>query len=226
MEIISKSYLLLLRGESKDINGSIAYYELAKNLYAELGDSFKEEELLEKISYLKELKLMLKDEKNLYLKDARVYSKEGKYEKALDTIKKAQQNSELLKDNQGIVDSIEKEGDILLDNKKYELAKEKYREAYNVSINTNNKLQQKELEGKQVVATILLKATELETQGDKLFKEKKYKESRNKFIESQKEYEKLKNNELYPLGKYEENMKLIVEKEKNAWRESNWIPFF
>ncbi|MEG0514157.1 MAG: hypothetical protein RR523_00860, partial [Cetobacterium sp.] len=75
------------------------------------------------------------------------------------------------------------------------------------------------------VAT-LLKATELEVQGDKLFKEKKYKNSRNKFIESQKEYEKLKNNELYPLNKYEENIKVITEKEKKAWRESNWIPFF
>lgn len=215
-----------LRNESKDINGSIAYYELAKNLYSELGDFSKEEELLEKISYLNELRFMLRDEKSLYLKDARVYSKEGKYEKALDTIKKAQQNSELLKDNQGIVDSIEKEGDILLDNKKYELAKEKYREAYNISINTNNKLQQKELEGKQVVTTILLKGTELETQGDKFFREKKYKDSRNKFIESQKEYEKLKNNELYPLNKYEEHIKVITEKEKKAWRESNWIPFF
>ena len=131
-----------------------------------------------------------------------------------------------MKDNQGIVDSIEKEGDILLDNKKYELAKEKYREAYNVSINTNNKLQQKELEEKQTIATILLKAAELENQGDKLFKEKKYKDSRNKFIESQKEYEKLKNNDLYPIKKSAENIKVISEKEKNAWRESNWIPFF
>ena len=38
-------------------------------------------------------------------------------------------------------------------------------------------------------------------------------------------YEKLKNNELYPLDKYEENIKVIAEKEKKAWRESNWIPF-
>lgn len=215
-----------LKNELKDINGAIAYYELAKNLYSELGDLEKEEELSEKITYLNELKVMLKDEKKLYLKDARVYSKEGKYEKALDTIKKAQQNSELLKDNQGIADSIEKEGDILLENKKYDLAKEKYREAYNFSINTNNKLQQKELESKQNISIILLKATELEIQGDKLFEEKKYKESRNKFIESQHEYEKLKNNELYPLDKYEENLKKITEKEKKAWRESNWIPFF
>lgn len=215
-----------LKNELKDINGAIAYYELAKNLYSELGDLEKEEELSEKIKYLNELKVMLKDEKKLYLKDARVYSKEGKYEKALDTIKKAQQNSELLKDNQGIADSIEKEGDILLENKKYDLAKEKYREAYNFSINTNNKLQQKELESKQNISIILLKATELEIQGDKLFEEKKYKESRNKFIESQHEYEKLKNNELYPLDKYEENLKKITEKEKKAWRESNWIPFF
>ncbi|MBC2857060.1 hypothetical protein H3N56_11515 [Cetobacterium sp. 2A] len=215
-----------LRSESKDINGAIAYYELSKNLYGELGDFPKEEELSEKISYLNELKLMLKDEKNLYLKDARVYSKEGKYEKALDTIKKAQQNSELLKDNQGIVDSVEKEGDILLDNKKYELAKEKYREAYNISINTNNKLQQKELEGKQYVTTTLLKATELEVQGDKLFKEKKYKDSKVKFIESKKEYEKVKDNDFYSSTKYEENIKVISEKEKKAWREVNWIPFF
>lgn len=215
-----------LKIETSNINESIAYYELSRNIYSDLGDYDKEDELGNKISYLKELKGLLKIEKNTFLKDARVYSNEGEYERALDTVKKAQNNSNILKDTQGIVDSIENEGDILFDNEKYTLAKKNYRKAYNTSIETNNTLQTKELEKKQIITSILIRGDILEKQGDNLFKEKKFKEAKIKYIDAEKEYIKLQSKELYSNEKYDKLIDKINKKEKLAWKESNWIPFF
>lgn len=215
-----------IKNENKNVTDAITYYEMARNAYEELNDMDKVDEMDQKLSELEEMKATLKEERNAYMRNAKLYSKEGKYEKALSTIKKAQDTSNILKDNQGMADSLEKEGDILLENGKYELAVDTYKDAYNYSVNTNNRVQQRELEMKQNMSKILTKGKELEDQGDELFKTKKYKDSKLKFREAKKEYEKVKGSEYISTKQYDRIISEVSKKEKAAWRESNWIPFF
>ena len=157
--------------ESSDINGAIVYLEMAKGIYSELRDEARRLEIEERILSLAELRNTLIKENKAYLNEARAYADGGEYERALSIIKKSQDISVQLKDNQKLTDSIQEEGDLFLSNRKYQLAYEKYSEAYSISVNTNNKLQQEYLQGRIETLKKYLSINKDEKKADNLFKE-------------------------------------------------------
>lgn len=110
--------------ESSDINGAIVYLEMAKGIYAELRDEARRLEIEGRILRLDEVRDTLIKENKAYLNEARAYADGGEYERALSIIKKSQDISVQLKDNQKLTDSIQEEGDLFLANRKYQLAYE------------------------------------------------------------------------------------------------------
>lgn len=212
--------------EATDISGSIVYYEMAKGIFGELRDEIRRVELSEKIVKLDELRKLLREESIGYINTAKAHSDTGDYEKSLFTLKKSQDISTKLKDNQLMANALEKEGDILFDNKKYILSENKYKEAYGVVVNTNNDVQQKEIKEKTSLLNILVSFEKYEKKGDRLFKNKKYKEARVEFKLAIAKIKKTEKNRYLTKEKYEELLEEIEEKEHKAWQESNWIPFF
>ena len=177
--------------ESSDINGAIVYLEMAKGIYAELRDETRRLEIEGRILRLDEVRDTLIKENKAYLNEARAYADGGEYERALSIIKKSQDISVQLKDNQKLTDSIQEEGDLFLANRKYQLAYEKYSEAYSVSVNTNNKIQQEYLQGRIETLKKYLAINKDEKKADDLFKEEKYKEARNLYEEVMEKYKGL-----------------------------------
>ena len=212
--------------EASDINSAIIYMQMAKSLYGELRDEEKIMSADNRIANLEEMKKSIKDESSEYLKEAKTYAERGEYDRAMESVKKSKDISTKLKDDQKLADSLQKEGDILGEGDKYQLAKEKYEEAYGVSSNTNNNIQQDYLQGKSKAMDKVIDGNKLELEGDKLFADKKYKEARKTFKEAIAKYETLKDDNYFDRGKYNKIMETIKEKEKKAWKKSNWIPFF
>ena len=212
--------------ESKDISGAIVYYEMAKGIFGELKDEIRRQELSDKVVKLDELRKLLRKESIGYINTAKAYSDTGDYEKSLSVLKKSQDISVQLRDNQLMVNGLEKEGDIFFDNKKYVLAEKKYKEAYGVVVNTNNDVQQKEIKEKTKLLNTIVSSKKLEKKGDKLFEDKKYKEARVEFKLAMEKVKKIEKNRYLTKEKYDDLLKEIEKKEKKAWVESNWIPFF
>ena len=147
------------------------------------------------------------------------------YERALSIIKKSQDISVQLKDNQKLTDSIQEEGDLFLANRKYQLAYEKYSEAYSVSVNTNNKIQQEYLQGRIETLKKYLAINKDEKKADDLFKEEKYKEARNLYEEVMEKYKGLEGDKYFEKENYDILMQEIEEKYKKAKKKASWIPF-
>lgn len=211
--------------ETSDINGAIVYLEMAKGVYAELKDEARRLEIEGKIIKLDEIRDTLIKENKVYLNEAKAYADSGEYEKALSVIKKSQDISVKLKDNQKLTDSIQKEGDLFMSNRKYQLAYEKYGEAYSVSVNTNNKIQQDYLEGRMKTLKKYLSISKEEKKADDLFKEEKYKEARNLYEEVMKKYKELEGDKYFEKENYDILIKEIEEKYKKAKKKASWIPF-
>ena len=55
---------------------------------------------------------------------------------------------------------------------------------------------------------------------------KKYKESRKIYKEAIEKYKQLEGNKYFEKENYDKLMEEVMKKEKAAWKESNWIPFF
>ena len=72
----------------------------------------------------------------------------------------------------------------------------------------------------------MLETKKLETTGDTLFSNKKYKESRKIYKEAIEKYKQLEGNKYFEKENYDKLMEEVMKKEKAAWKESNWIPFF
>lgn len=72
----------------------------------------------------------------------------------------------------------------------------------------------------------MLETKKLETSGDTLFSNKKYKEARKVYKEVIEKYKPLEGNKYFEKENYDKLMEAVVKKEKEAWKESNWIPFF
>lgn len=212
--------------ETKDINGAIVYLEMAKGIYGELRDEARRTEVTEKILRLDELRKTLSQESKAYLNEAKAYADSGEYERALAIIKKSQDISVQLKDNQKMADAMQSEADLFFKNEKYQLAYEKYQEAYGVAADTNNAVQQEYLKGKIDTMKNMLETKKLETTGDTLFSNKKYKESRKIYKEAIEKYKQLEGNKYFEKENYDKLMEEVMKKEKAAWKESNWIPFF
>ena len=164
-------------------------------------------------------------ENKAYLNEARAYADGGEYERALSIIKKSQDISVQLKDNQKLTDSIQEEGDLFLANRKYQLAYEKYSEAYSVSVNTNNKIQQEYLQGRIETLKKYLAINKDEKKADDLFKEEKYKEARNLYEEVMEKYKGLEGDKYFEKENYDILMQEIEEKYKKAKKKASWIPF-
>lgn len=211
--------------ETSDINGAIVYLEMAKGVYAELKDEARRLEMEEKIVKLDEIRDTLIKENRAYLNEAKAYADSGEYEKALSVIKKSQDISVKLKDNQKLTDSIQGEGDLFMSNRKYQLAYEKYGEAYSISVNTNNKIQQDYLEGRIKTLKKYLSISKEEKKADDLFKEEKYKEARNLYEEVMKKYKELEGDKYFEKENYDILIKEIEEKYKKAKKKASWIPF-
>ncbi|MFR8990467.1 MAG: protein phosphatase 2C domain-containing protein [Fusobacterium sp.] len=211
--------------ESSDINGAIVYLEMAKGIYSELRDEARRLEIEERILSLAELRNTLIKENKAYLNEARAYADGGEYERALSIIKKSQDISVQLKDNQKLTDSIQEEGDLFLSNRKYQLAYEKYSEAYSISVNTNNKLQQEYLQGRIETLKKYLSINKDEKKADNLFKEEKYKEARNLYKELKEKYKVLEGDKYFEKENYDILMQEIEEKYKKAKKKASWISF-
>ena len=211
--------------ESSDINGAIVYLEMAKGIYAELRDEARRLEIEGRILRLDEVRDTLIKENKAYLNEARAYADGGEYERALSIIKKSQDISVQLKDNQKLTDSIQEEGDLFLANRKYQLAYEKYSEAYSVSVNTNNKIQQEYLQGRIETLKKYLAINKDEKKADDLFKEEKYKEARNLYEEVMEKYKGLEGDKYFEKENYDILMQEIEEKYKKAKKKASWIPF-
>ena len=211
--------------ESSDINGAIVYLEMAKGIYAELRDETRRLEIEGRILRLDEVRDTLIKENKAYLNEARAYADGGEYERALSIIKKSQDISVQLKDNQKLTDSIQEEGDLFLANRKYQLAYEKYSEAYSVSVNTNNKIQQEYLQGRIETLKKYLAINKDEKKADDLFKEEKYKEARNLYEEVMEKYKGLEGDKYFEKENYDILMQEIEEKYKKAKKKASWIPF-
>ena len=212
--------------ETTDINGAIVYLEMAKGVYAELRDEARRLEIEGRILKLSEVKDTLIKENQSYLQEAKAYADGGEYERALAIIKKYQDISVQLKDNQKLTDSIQEEGDLFLANRKYQLAYEKYSEAYSVSVNTNNKIQQEYLQGRIETLKKYLAINKDEKKADDLFKEEKYKEARNLYEEVMEKYKGLEGDKYFEKENYDILMQEIEEKYKKAKKKASWIPFF
>lgn len=211
--------------ESSDINGAIVYLEMAKGVYAELKDEARRLEIEGRILNLDELRDTLIKENKAYLNEAKAYAESGEYERALSIIKKSQDISVQLKDNQKLTDSIQEEGDLLFSNKKYQLAYEKYSEAYSVSVNTNNKIQQEYLQGRIETLKEYLNINKDEKKADDLFKDEKYKEAKKIYQEVLEKYKSLEGNKYFEKENYDILIKETEAKYKQAKKKSNWIPF-
>lgn len=212
--------------EASDINSAIIYMQMAKSVYGELRDEERIAAVDTRIATLEEMKTSINDESKEYLKEATTYAQQGEYDRALESVKKSKDISTKLKDDQKLADSLQKEGDILGEGDKFQLAKEKYEEGYGVSVNTNNTLQQDYLKGKSQAMEKVLEGQKIELEGNALIADKKYKEARKVFKEAITKYETLKDDNYFDRGKYNKIMEVIKEKEKKAWKKSNWIPFF
>ena len=211
--------------ESSDINSAIVYLEMAKGIYADLKDEARRLEIEGRILSLDELRDTLIKENKAYLNEAKAYADGGEYERALSIIKKSQDISVQLKDNQKLTDSIQEEGDLLFSNRKYQLAYEKYSEAYSVSVNTNNKIQQEYLQGRTETLKKYLDINKDEKKADSLFKDEKYKEARKIYEEVLENYKSLEGNKYFEKENYDILIKETEEKYKQAKKKSNWIPF-
>ena len=212
--------------EATDINGAIVYLEMAKGIYSELRDEARRIETTEKILRLDEMRKTLVQESRAYLNEAKAYADSGEYERALSIIKKSQDISVQLKDNQKMADAMQTEADLFFKNEKYQLSYEKYQEAYGIAADTNNAVQQEYLKGKIDTIKNMLETKKLETSGDTLFSNKKYKEARKVYKEVIEKYKPLEGNKYFEKENYDKLMEAVVKKEKEAWKESNWIPFF
>lgn len=212
--------------EATDINGAIVYLEMAKGIYSELRDEARRIETTEKILRLDEMRKTLVQESRAYLNEAKAYADSGEYERALSIIKKSQDISVQLKDNQKMADAMQTEADLFFKNEKYQLSYEKYQEAYGIAADTNNAVQQEYLKGKIDTMKNMLETKKLETSGDTLFSNKKYKEARKVYKEVIEKYKPLEGNKYFEKENYDKLMEAVVKKEKEAWKESNWIPFF
>ena len=212
--------------EATDINGAIVYLEMAKGIYSELRDEARRIETTEKILRLDEMRKTLAQESRAYLNEAKAYADSGEYERALSIIKKSQDISVQLKDNQKMADAMQTEADLFFKNEKYQLAYEKYQEAYGIAADTNNAVQQEYLKGKIDTMKNMLETKKLETNGDILFSNKKYKEARKVYKEVIEKYKPLEGNKYFEKENYDKLMEEVTKKEKAAWKESNWIPFF
>ena len=212
--------------EATDINGAIVYLEMAKGIYSELRDEARRIETTEKILRLDEMRKTLAQESRAYLNEAKAYADSGEYERALSIIKKSQDISVQLKDNQKMADAMQTEADLFFKNEKYQLSYEKYQEAYGIAADTNNAVQQEYLKGKIDTMKNMLETKKLETSGDTLFSNKKYKEARKVYKEVIEKYKPLEGNKYFEKENYDKLMEAVVKKEKKAWKESNWIPFF
>ncbi|MDR3222534.1 MAG: hypothetical protein LBT66_02180 [Methanobrevibacter sp.] len=212
--------------EATDINSAIIYTEMARNIYNELKDQIKVQETTDRIAMLTEMKKSLTLESKEYLNEARTYAENGEYDRAMESVKKSKDLSTKLKDDQKMADSLQREADLLSDGDKYQMAKEKYEEAYSVSSNTNNTVQQDYLKGKIDATQKAIDTKKLETNADTLFADKKYKEARNIYKESISKIEPLKDSNYFDRGKFNKILEELKAKEKKAWKKSNWIPFF
>ncbi|MGF6906258.1 hypothetical protein [Fusobacterium sp. PH5-44] len=212
--------------EATDISSAIIHMQMAKSIYGEMKDMERVSACDVRIANLEEMKSAINDESKEYLKEATTYAQQGEYERALESIKKSKDVSTKLKDDQKLADSLQKEGDILAEGDKFQIAKEKYEEGYGVSVNTNNTIQQEYLKGKSQAMEKVLAGQKIEQEGDTLMSDKKYKEARKMFKEAITKYETLKDDNYFDRGKYNKIMEIIKEKEKKAWKKSNWIPFF
>lgn len=212
--------------ESKDIEAAIIYFENAKGIYTDIRDEGRRASIEEKIVSLNEVKKNIRQESIGYIKESKVHSSLGEYEKALIKLKKAQDISLQLKDNQIMVNSLMKEGDILWENNKTKLSLEKYKEAYAISVNTNDDIKQKELKDKIELGNKIVEIINQEAKGDKLYSNKKYKDSHQEFLEAIEKLKKIQKNKILSESQYDEYLENLNKKEKEAWRESNWIPFF
>lgn len=212
--------------ESKDIEAAIIYFENAKGIYIDIRDEVRRTSIEEKIERLNEIKKNIRQESIGYIKESKVHSSLGEYEKALIKLKKAQDISLQLKDNQIMINSLVKEGDILWENNKTKLSLEKYKEAYAISVNTNDDIKQKELKDKIDLGNKIVEILNQEAKGDKLYSNKKYKESHQEFLEAIKKLKKIEKNKTLSESQYDEYLENLNKKEREAWRESNWIPFF
>lgn len=110
-------------------------------------------------------------------------------------------------------------------NRKYQLAYEKYSEAYSVSVNTNNKIQQEYLQGRIETLKKYLAINKDEKKADDLFKEEKYKEARNLYEEVMEKYKGLEGDKYFEKENYDILMQEIEEKYKKAKKKASWIPF-
>ena len=59
-----------------------------------------------------------------------------------------------------------------------------------------------------------------------IMENKKYKEARKVYKEVIEKYKPLEGNKYFEKENYDKLMEAVVKKEKEAWKESNWIPFF
>lgn len=212
--------------ENTDINGAITYLEMAKGIYSELRDEGRRTEIENKILKLDELKATLIKENKAYLKEAQVYADSGEYERALSIIKKSQDISFKLKDNQKLTDSLQEEGDLLFSNRKYKLACEKYNEAYSISVNTNNKIQQDYLQGKIETLKRYFSINKEEKKADDLFKNEKFKEAKNLYNKVIEKYKELEGNKYFEKENYDILMKEVKEKYEKANKKAGWFSFF
>jgi hypothetical protein len=212
--------------EATDINSAIIYTEMARNIYNELKDQIKVQETTDRVAMLTEMKKSLTQESKEYLNEARTYAENGEYDRAMESVKKSKDLSTKLKDDQKMADSLQKEGDLLADGDKFQVAKEKYEEAYSVSSNTNNTVQQDYLKGKIDSMQKAIDVKKIETNGDTLLADKKYKEARKIYKESMSKLDPLKDSNYFDREKFNKIMDELKAKEKKAWKKSNWIPFF
>ncbi len=215
-----------IRSEAIDIDEAILHYKMAKSIYLELGEESRRDEMAIKISDLEELKKVLKEKNERFYNDARLHIENKEYDAAVTSLKESKKVAEKLKSDQLVVNSLEKEGDVFFVAEDYEASKLKYQEAYEKVINIKNDYQKMVLENKIKMLEVLLTGKTLEELGDTLYAQKKYKESKGKYNDSKITYEYLKGNNYLPPEKYDELILNIEEKEKKAWKESNWIPFF
>lgn len=212
--------------ESTDINSAIIYLEMAKGIYAKLGDEERRSEIEGKILRLNEMKDTLIKESKSYLNEAKAFAESGEYERALSVLKKSQDVSVQLKDNQKLTDTIQEEGDLFLANRKYKLAYEKYLEAYAISVNTNNRIQQDYLTGRIETLKKYFSINKEEVKADKLFKDGQYKQARNIYKEVINKYKVLQGDKYFEKENYDILMKQVESKYKKAKKKASWFYFF
>lgn len=212
--------------EATDINDAIVYLEMAKGIYSELQDEARRMETTDKILRLDEMRKTLIKESQAYLKEAEAYADGGEYERALSIIKKSQDISVQLKDNQKMANSIQTEADLFMKNERYQLAFEKYNEAYAVASDTNNKIQQEYLNGRIETLKKYLDINKSEKKADELFKAEEFKKAKEIYKEVLDMYKVLEGDKYFEKENYDSVIKQTTEKYKLAKKKSNWIPFF